>query len=162
MKIGSILEDQKLEQRIAITPEIIKKYKSLGLEVYLSKNYGVHLGINDKSFENEGAVIMKNDEEVISISNAILQMNILNDDNLKKLVRSGGGDCGYDYDPWYDDCSYYFITDNSDAACNCFGLTNGGYCDECNICNGNNFQNMSLCGGVVNMFVSDDPVNVKK
>ena len=88
MKIGSIFEDQKLEQRIAITPEIIKKYKSLGLEVYLSKNYGVHLGINDKSFENEGAVIMKNDEEVISISNAILQMNILEDTKLNRLSNN--------------------------------------------------------------------------
>ena len=29
MKIGSIKENLKIEQRIAVTPEIIKKYKSL-------------------------------------------------------------------------------------------------------------------------------------
>ena len=32
MKIASILENQKIEKRIAITPEIAKKYISLGLK----------------------------------------------------------------------------------------------------------------------------------
>ena len=34
MKIGSILENQKTEKRISITPEIAKKYTSLGFEIY--------------------------------------------------------------------------------------------------------------------------------
>ena len=42
MKIGSILENQNIEKRIAITPEIVKKYISLGFEIFLSKNYGSH------------------------------------------------------------------------------------------------------------------------
>ena len=37
MKIASILENQKIEKRIAITPEIAKKYISLGLEVLYVK-----------------------------------------------------------------------------------------------------------------------------
>ena len=40
MKIASIFENQKVEKRIAITPEIAKKYISLGLEVSLAENYG--------------------------------------------------------------------------------------------------------------------------
>ena len=44
MKIASILENQKIEKRIAITPEIAKKYISIGIEVSLSENYGSHLG----------------------------------------------------------------------------------------------------------------------
>ena len=52
MKIASILENQKIEKRIAITPEIAKKYISLGLEVSLSENYGSHLGIKDEEFKN--------------------------------------------------------------------------------------------------------------
>ena len=59
MKIGSILEDQKVEKRIAITPEIIKKYVSLGFEVCLSENYGSHLGINDDQYTGLGAKILK-------------------------------------------------------------------------------------------------------
>ena len=85
MIIGSISEDINFEKRVAITPEITKKYKSLGLEVYLTKDYALHLGINDKQYENEGAKIIQDTDEVISKSNAILQMNILNGENLSKL-----------------------------------------------------------------------------
>ncbi len=85
MIVGSISEDRTIEKRVAITPDIIKKYKSLGLEVYLSKDYASHLGILDSAYEQEGAKILKTDEDVISNSNAILQMNILNDQNLNML-----------------------------------------------------------------------------
>ena len=87
MIIGSITENLKFEKRVAITPDIIKKYKSIGLEVFINKDYALHLGINDKEYEKEGAKI-KNVEEVISNSNAILQMNIPNDENLNKLNKS--------------------------------------------------------------------------
>ena len=40
MKIVSTSENKSLEKRIAITPEIAKKYISIGFEVSLSKNYG--------------------------------------------------------------------------------------------------------------------------
>jgi NAD(P) transhydrogenase subunit alpha len=45
MKIASISENQEIEKRIAITPEIAKKYLSLGFEVSLCENYASHLGI---------------------------------------------------------------------------------------------------------------------
>ena len=84
MIIGSISENIKLEKRVAITPDVIKKYKSLGLEVYLCKNYASHLGIDDKEYEIEGANILSNDD-VLSNSDAILQMNIPDDEILNKL-----------------------------------------------------------------------------
>ena len=87
MIIGSILENRKIEQRISITPEIVKKYKSLGLEVHLTKDYGLHLGITNKDYENEGVKIFNTDEEVISNSNVILQMNLPTDNNLNKLKK---------------------------------------------------------------------------
>ena len=31
MRITSVLENQKIEKRIAITPEIVKKYLALGI-----------------------------------------------------------------------------------------------------------------------------------
>ena len=87
MIIGSISENIEVEKRVAVTPDILKKYKSLGLEVHLNKNYAVHIGINDKEYETNGAKILANTEEVISKSNAILQMNILSDENLSKLTK---------------------------------------------------------------------------
>tara|TARA_Y100000590_G_scaffold166789_1_gene191005 strand:- start:3774 stop:4862 length:1089 start_codon:yes stop_codon:yes gene_type:complete len=87
MIIGSISENTKLEKRIAITPEIIKKYKSLGIEIYLSKDYALHLGISDEDYKSEGAIILNTNEEIISKSNALLQMNILEDEYLNKLQK---------------------------------------------------------------------------
>ena len=54
MIIGSILENQAIEKRIAITPELVKKYISLGFEVNLIENYGSHLGIKDEEFKDMG------------------------------------------------------------------------------------------------------------
>ena len=88
MKIGSISENKNFENRVAITPDIIRKYKSVGLDVHLSKDYALHLGISDKEYENEGASILTNNEEVISNSDAILQMNIPSDEYLNKLKEN--------------------------------------------------------------------------
>jgi len=76
MIVGSLNEDLNKEKRVAITPEVVKKYKSLGLEIYLAKDYATHLGISDQEYKSEGANISNNIDDVISKSNAILQMNI--------------------------------------------------------------------------------------
>ncbi len=84
MIVGSISENLNIEKRVAITPDIVKKYMSLGLQVNLSKNYASHIGITDEQYEQEGAMISES-EKVIENSNAILQMNILSNENLDKL-----------------------------------------------------------------------------
>ena len=88
MIIGSISENVDFEKRVAITPDVIKKYKSLGLEVHLTKDYASHLGITDSEYETEGANIFSSNEDIISNSNAILQMNILEDNYLNKLKKN--------------------------------------------------------------------------
>ena len=87
MIIGSISENLKNEKRVSITPDILKKYKSLGLEVHLIKDYAVHLGISDNEFISEGAKIINTNEEIISNSDVIVQMNIPDDKNLDKLKK---------------------------------------------------------------------------
>ena len=68
MRIASISENKSSEKRIAITPEIAKKYLSLGFEVVLSENYGFHLGINDKEFEDLGVKILNDENEILNLS----------------------------------------------------------------------------------------------
>ena len=80
MKIASISENQKIEKRIAITPEIAKKYISLGFEVYLSENYGIHLGIADDEYKNIGAKFSKDEREIINNSNVIVQLSLLSEE----------------------------------------------------------------------------------
>ena len=80
MKVGSVSENKDLEKRIAVTPEIVKKYISLGLEVSLSSNYGSHLGIEDKEYSDLGAKISKDENEILSNADIILQLGMLSDE----------------------------------------------------------------------------------
>ncbi|MDB9717909.1 NAD(P) transhydrogenase subunit alpha [Candidatus Pelagibacter sp.] len=86
MKIASILENQKIEKRIAITPEIAKKYISLGFEVSLAENYGSHLGIKDEEYKELGVSILKDEKEIITSADIIVQLGLL-DDNKSSLLK---------------------------------------------------------------------------
>ena len=88
MRIGSVLENQSIEKRIAITPEIVKKYISLGFEIYLSENYGSHLGIKDEQYVELGAKISKDENEILNSSDIIVQLSMLSDDMGAKLKEN--------------------------------------------------------------------------
>ena len=88
MKIASISENQKIEKRIAITPEIAKKYISLGLEVSLPENYGSHLGIKDEEYKELGISISKDEKEIISSADIIVQLGLLSDDKSSLLKEN--------------------------------------------------------------------------
>ena len=79
MRIGSTLENQDIEKRIAITPEIAKKYKSLDLEVCLPENYGYHIGIKDNDYLDIGVKILKDENEIITSSDIIVQLGLPNE-----------------------------------------------------------------------------------
>ena len=88
MIVGSLSENKNQEKRVALTPDIVKKYLSLGFEVNLIKDYAKHLGVNDELYKSEGAKIYQSEDEVLSNSNIVVQMGILNDDNLNKLKKN--------------------------------------------------------------------------
>ncbi len=85
MRIGSILENQDIEKRIAITPEMAKKYISLGFEVCLIEKYGSHLGMKDEQYKDVGVHIFKDDVEVLNSSDVIVQIGMLSDDKTSKV-----------------------------------------------------------------------------
>ena len=88
MRIASILENQKIEKRIAITPDIAKKYITLGSEVALSENYGEHLGFKDSVYKELGVEIFKKDNDVLSNADVVVQLSLLSDDNLALLKEN--------------------------------------------------------------------------
>ena len=88
MKIGSLSEDKDLEKRISITPEIAKKYIGLGLEVYLDLNYGSHLGFDDNQYKDIGVKVLDNQNEIISNTDLLVQLNLLSDENLSKIKEN--------------------------------------------------------------------------
>ena len=88
MKIGSISENKNLEKRIAITPEIAKKYISLGFEVYINTNYGSHLGYDDNQYRNFNVKILSEPKEVLNNSDLIIQLNLLADDKISLIKEN--------------------------------------------------------------------------
>ena len=88
MKIGSVLENQKIEKRISITPEIVKKYTSLGFEVFLSENYGHHIGINDDEYKKLGVKFSRDDKEILSLSDIIVQLGMLPSDKASLIKEN--------------------------------------------------------------------------
>ena len=76
MKIGSISEDHNLEKRVAITPEVAKKFIDIGFEVNLQKNYADHLGFKDKQYEDLNVKLMDTEKSVIENSEILAQLNL--------------------------------------------------------------------------------------
>ena len=88
MIIGSNLENQEIEKRIAITPEIVKKYISLGFEINLIHNYGVHIGFQDSNYEKLGAKIIFDEKDLINNSDIIIQIRLPNDNYLSLIKEN--------------------------------------------------------------------------
>tara|TARA_B100001564_G_scaffold330553_1_gene315850 strand:+ start:1116 stop:2204 length:1089 start_codon:yes stop_codon:yes gene_type:complete len=76
MIIASLPEDLNYEKRISITPEIAKKYISIGFEINLCENYGKHLGFDDKEYEDNGVKLFKSQNEVINNADILVQLSL--------------------------------------------------------------------------------------
>ena len=88
MKIASILENQNIEKRISVTPDIAKKYTSLGFQVLLSDKYGSHLGIKDQEYSNVGVKFSSDEKEILNNSDVIIQLGLLSDEKTS-FLREG-------------------------------------------------------------------------
>ncbi|MDC0875307.1 NAD(P) transhydrogenase subunit alpha [Candidatus Pelagibacter sp.] len=88
MRIVSVSENLNIEKRISITPEIAKKYIALGLEVSLSENYADHLGIRDNEYTEFGVKIFKDEKEIISNADVIVQLGLPTDDKISLIKEN--------------------------------------------------------------------------
>jgi len=86
MNLTSITENRDKEKRIAITPEIAKKYISLGFNLSLPNNYGSHLGFVDDEYKKLGVNFFENEEDIIKNSEIIVQLG-LPDDKKTSLLK---------------------------------------------------------------------------
>ena len=82
MKIVSLSENKNIEKRIAVTPDIAKKYIDLGFEVLLSENYGSHLGITDNLFKEVGAKVIKDEKDLFNDADLFIQLGLPSDEKL--------------------------------------------------------------------------------
>ena len=88
MKIISLSENKNLEKRVAITPEVAKKYISSGFEVFLPKNYATHIGFNDEDYKSQGVEILENEKNIIEKCDLIVQLSLPSDSILSNLKEN--------------------------------------------------------------------------
>ena len=88
MNIASLSENNEVEKRLAITPEITKKYLDLGFNLFLPKNYGNHLGFDDSDYKGLGVNFLDNEKDVIDKSDIIIQLGIPEDQKLSLLKEN--------------------------------------------------------------------------
>ena len=88
MKIVSLKEDKKIEKRISITPEIAKKYITLGFSVSLPEGYGDHLGFTDQDYKNSGANVSNDEKEITNSADVVVQLNLPSDEKLLYLKEN--------------------------------------------------------------------------
>ena len=81
------LENQSVEKRLAITPEISKKYISLGFKVSLPHNYGLHLGFGNEDYINIGVNLEEDEQKILDNADIIVQLGLLDDKKISSLKR---------------------------------------------------------------------------
>ena len=88
MHLVSITENQKIEKRISITPEIAKKYISLGFKLSITNGYGIHLGFKDEDYKNLGVNLLDNENEILKGADIITQLGLPEDEKLLSLKEN--------------------------------------------------------------------------
>ena len=88
MILGSIKENHDIEKRVAITPEIIKKYTSLGFEIFLEQNYASHLGIDDNEYSKLGVNFSNDIKKILTDSDVVVQLGILPEKELSLIKEN--------------------------------------------------------------------------
>ena len=72
MRICVLSETDRVETRVAATPETVRKYKSLGADVAVQAGAGATSGIPDAEFEAAGATIAPSAAEAVRDADVIV------------------------------------------------------------------------------------------
>ena len=85
MIIGVVKESAADECRVAASPASVKKLKKLGYDVKVASGCGVKSNFPDSQFEDAGATIVSNNEEVLSSSDVVIKVQPLTDAEIGQL-----------------------------------------------------------------------------
>ena len=87
MILGSVVDSDINEKRIAISLDTVKKYISNGFSVQLEKDFGKNSNINDSELQKLGAKISTKDE-IYKTSDIIIKINCPSDSEIS-LIKDG-------------------------------------------------------------------------
>ena len=88
MNLASLSENKEIEKRLALTPEVIKKYIDLGFNLFLPNNYGSHLGFDDKDYKSLGVNFLDSEKEIVDNADIIIQLGIPEEKKLSLLKEN--------------------------------------------------------------------------
>ena len=74
MRIGIVKERRLDEMRVAATPDTVKKFIAMGLEVNVEKGAGVSAAIPDTDYEQAGAKILNKASNVLESADIVLKI----------------------------------------------------------------------------------------
>jgi NAD(P) transhydrogenase subunit alpha len=74
MRVAVLSETDKVETRVAATPETVKKYKALGADVVVQSGAGIHAGVADAEYEAAGATIAPTAADAVRESDIVLKV----------------------------------------------------------------------------------------
>lgn len=76
MKVFIPLE-QSSESRVAITPDFVKKFKNLGMDIFIESGAGNLSNFSDENYSNCGATIVNNDKRNEHLADADIILHVL-------------------------------------------------------------------------------------
>lgn len=85
MIIGALKETKYQETRVALTPSVVTKYKNLGFEVMVETGLGVSSGWNDDDYIKNGALVLKNRNDIFKQADIIISIWPIPEFEYKKL-----------------------------------------------------------------------------
>src|SRR3954449_3639924 len=114
MRIAVLSEIDPVETRVAATPDMVKKYKSLGADVVVQAGAGTKASISDAEFESAGATVAQNAQDAIRDADIVLKVRRPGDGELNGL-KKGALVIGI-MDPYGQDAALKTLADAGAAA----------------------------------------------
>lgn len=74
MKIAVLKERQEFEQRVAMTPAMVKNFLNLGFDVYVESEAGLDAGFTDEAYASAGANVSKVLLEILADADIIIKL----------------------------------------------------------------------------------------
>ncbi|MEZ4804159.1 MAG: Re/Si-specific NAD(P)(+) transhydrogenase subunit alpha [Bacteroidia bacterium] len=85
MIIGTVRETKAAENRVALSPDVIKALIKKGFECCVESGAGIASNFSDSAYLNAGAKILDSCEKVCQASDVLVKVNAPNDDEIAKL-----------------------------------------------------------------------------
>ncbi|HEY1047060.1 MAG TPA: NAD(P)(+) transhydrogenase (Re/Si-specific) subunit alpha, partial [Bacteroidia bacterium] len=85
MKIGTIRETKAGENRVALSPDVVKNLVKQGFECFVESGAGVNSNFSDEALKTAGATILGSATEVCNTCDVLVKVNAPSEEEIKIL-----------------------------------------------------------------------------